>query len=226
MSPSLVIIVALPREIALLVRGTKPDPALLRSGIHLYRQPKAILVAAGMGGTRASLAVEAALAAAPGSMLISAGLAGSCTPSLRPGDVAEPGKIIDVKTGERFLTDAPPGIVLVTADAIAGINEKYRLAAAYAADMVDMEAATVARLAVAHGLRFRAIKAISDGHFFELPALSRFTGKRGSFRTGAFALHTALRPQTWAKDMQLGRDSRRALAALAARLRQVMDEEG
>ena len=57
------IIAALPREIASLVRDTSPDATLLRSGIHLYRTPEAILVAAGMGSSRSTVAVEAALAA-------------------------------------------------------------------------------------------------------------------------------------------------------------------
>jgi len=223
-NPRIAIIAALPREIAALVHGHAPDRELLRRGVHLYHLPGAIVVAAGMGAERATLAVQAALAAAPIQTLISAGLAGSCTPARRPGDLAEPGTIIDVKTGERFFAAAPREIVLVTADTIAGINEKYRLAATYDAGLVDMEAATVARLAAADGLRFRAIKAISDGHFFELPGLSRFTGRYGSFRTGAFALHVALRPQLWSRAAQLGRDSNRALAALTERLQQVLRE--
>jgi adenosylhomocysteine nucleosidase len=108
--------------------------------------------------------------------------------------------------------------VLVTTETIAGIREKTRLATSYDAALVDMEAATVARLARAHGLGFRAIKAISDAHDFEIAALARFAGKQGSFRTGAFALHTALRPHLWAKAAKLGRDSNRALAKLHATL--------
>ena len=226
MTPArIAIIAALPREIAALVRGHAPDRELLRRGIHLYRLPQAIVASAGMGAERATLAVQAALAAAPVATLISVGLAGSCTPGLRPGDLAEAVTVIDVKTGERFFTDAPQGIVLVTADTIAGIEEKHRLAAAYQADLVDMEAATVARLAAANGLRLRAIKAVSDGHLFELPALNQFTGRHGSFRVGAFALHVALRPRLWSRAAQLGRDSNRALAVLTERLQQVLRDE-
>jgi len=87
---------------------------------------------------------------------------------------------------------------------------------------VDMEAATVARLAVAHGLRFRAMKAISDGHEFEMPSLSQFEDHNGHFRTGAFAMYTALRPQQWGKAIELGRGSKRALAKLHEALREVM----
>ena len=88
-----------------------------------------------------------------------------------------------------------------------------------------MEAATVGRLAAAHGLRFRAIKGISDAHDFELASLSRFAGKHGSFRTGAFAMHTALRPHTWSKAAKLGRESNRALELLHARLVEVIANE-
>jgi adenosylhomocysteine nucleosidase len=81
-----------------------------------------------------------------------------------------------------------------------------------------MEAATVARLARAHRLRFRVIKAVSDDYDFELASLAKFEGKQGSFRTGAFALHTALRPATWSAAMTLGRNSAAALRALNAEL--------
>ena len=85
-----------------------------------------------------------------------------------------------------------------------------------------MEAATVARLARAHGLRFRAIKGISDAHDFELASLARFEGKHGMFRTASFALHTALRPHHWRKSMVLGRGSAQALAGLESELRRLI----
>ncbi len=191
---SLAIIAALPREIA----------------------------AAGMGAARAALGVEAALSAAPITVLVSTGLAGACMPGLPAGSVAEARLIVDTRTGERFATGADAGCVLATTDSIASVEEKSRLAAAYNAAMVDMEAATVARLAAAHGLRIRAIKAISDAHDAELGPLGRFTGRHGSFRTGAFAVHTALRPHTWGRAAKLGRDSSRALAALHDALRAII----
>jgi adenosylhomocysteine nucleosidase len=226
MSASIAIIAALPREIASLVRGTRPDAALLSSGIHLYRLPKAIVVAAGMGPSRASIAVEAARAAGDVTTLISVGLAGSCVASLAAGEVAEIATVINTNTGERFATvnNAQP-YILATTETIASVHEKIRLAATYGASLVDMEAATVARLATAHGLRFRAIKGVSDAHDFELASLSRFAGKHGSFRTGAFAFHTALRPHTWAKAAKLGRDSNRALERLHSQLLEVIASE-
>jgi adenosylhomocysteine nucleosidase len=225
MPASLAIIAALPREIAALVRGTKPDPNLLRSKIHLHLLPNAIVVAAGMGASRASRAVEAALAVAPITTLISIGLAGSCTASLRPGELAEAGTVIATSTGERFITSSSEPYILATTDTIASTHEKQRLAASYNAAMVDMEAATVARLATAHNLRFRAIKAISDAHDFELAGLNQFSTPQGEFRTAAFALHTALRPATWSKAAGLGRNSNLALQHLHAHLVKIIAAE-
>jgi adenosylhomocysteine nucleosidase len=221
MPTGIAIIAALPREVAALVRGTVPDPMLLKRGIHLHRVRESIIVVAGMGAERAAVAVEAAMAASPATMLISAGLAGACTAEYPAGSVTEATLVIDAQTGERFTTVANGGdeCVLATTAAIAGVSEKRRLGATYGASIVDMEAATVARLARAHGLAFRAIKAISDAHDFELAGLSRFAGKQGSFRTGAFAMHTALRPRNWSNAMQLGRDGKRALEALNVALR-------
>ncbi len=223
--PVVGIIAALPREIAALVRGARADAELLRRGVHLYRIEGAVVVAAGMGAARVAIAVEAARAAADVTTLISAGLAGACMPASRAGDVAEASVVLDAKTGERFASTAlaQRDLMLVTTEAIASVREKARLAASYGADLVDMEAATVARLALAHGLGFRAIKGVSDAHDFELASLARFAGKQGSFRTAAFALHTALRPRDWTKAAQLGRDSSRALAALSAALREIAE---
>ena len=213
------VLAALPREIAGLVRGYAPDATLKRHKIFLYRLPSAIVVAAGMGAGRAALAFQAALEAAPASEVISTGLAGSCSPALPVGTVLVAGTVIDARTGERFVGEAgEPQAVLVTAGAIAGVTEKARLASTYGAAMVDMEAATVARLADAHGLRFRAIKAISDAHDFELSALSRFAGAQGQFQTARFALHTAMHPAQWRAAAELGRNSQGALKALASRL--------
>jgi adenosylhomocysteine nucleosidase len=214
--PTTAILAALPREIALLTRGKKPDADLLQHGIHLHRLPNAIVVAAGMGALRVTLAVQAALKASPQiETLISIGLAGSCDPRIAAGSVVEAKTILDAQSGERTTTEAGTDSILVTTQSIASVQEKARLHATYGAHLVDMEAATVARLARAHSLKVRAIKAISDAHDFELASLSRFATQQGHFRTGAFALHTALRPHTWRKTIHLGRNSSQALTALA-----------
>jgi adenosylhomocysteine nucleosidase len=182
------------------------------------------VVAAGMGAERAALAVETALATGDVEMLISAGLTGGCVVGAAAGTVMEADVVVDVRTGERFLSSSGrcEGIVLATMDTIASVRQKEQLAARYGAMIVDMEAATVARLARAHGVGFRAIKGVSDGFNFELSSLAKFAGKQGSFRTGAFAAYTAVRPWTWRQAWELGRGSGKALRALNEVLRCVL----
>ena len=225
--PKIAILAALPREIAGLVRGTRPEPELQQRGVHLYRIDNAIIVAAGMGASRATLAFDAALRSGGIELIVSTGLAGACSPQVRAGDVLEATTVVDAKTGERFLCDTSGAdCVLVTTETIAGVREKARLRESYNAALVDMEAATAARLALARGLRFRAIKGVSDAHDFEMEAMSRFADPLGHFRTGAFALHTALRPQNWGSAMRLGRESNRALTKLWAELRTLINSAG
>lgn len=222
--PKTALIAALPREIAGLVRGTRPDPELRQHGIHVHLIDGAVVVAAGMGPSRATLAFDAALQAEGIELVVSTGLAGACSPQLHAGEVVEATTVVDAKTGERYpCAGAGAECVLVTTGTIAGIREKARLHESYNAALVDMEAATVARLALARGLRFHAVKGISDAHDFEMGSMSRFSDAHGHFRTGAFALHTALRPQTWSSAMRLGRESNRALTKLWDELRTLIN---
>jgi len=55
------LVAALPRELAGLTRGVKPDAALRRRGVFLYRLDQGMAVAAGMGAERATMAVRALL---------------------------------------------------------------------------------------------------------------------------------------------------------------------
>lgn len=224
MPARIAIIAALPREIAALVRGTKADASLIKDGVWLYRLEGAVVVAAGMGAERAAIAVEAALSVGDVRVLISTGLAGGCAPGGVAGSVMEAGVVVDVRTGERFVSEVESGVTLATSGTIASVHEKARLAESWGAALVDMEAATVARLALAKGMGFRAIKGVSDGYDFELGALAKFEGERGSFRTGAFAAYTAVRPWTWGKAMELGRGSAKALKGLDEVLRGVLLE--
>jgi adenosylhomocysteine nucleosidase len=213
------VIAALPREISPLVRGWEAHREGRERGIFAWSCADALVVAAGMGRARATLAVQAAMAMGSVSQLVSVGLAGACDPAVGVGTIVEAGTVIDVLTGERFATVAESGPLLVTGSSIAGVREKARLFETYRAAAVDMEAATVGRLAMANGIAFRAIKAISDDYAFELGSLARFETKHGHFHTRAFALHTAVRPHTWGKTIRLGRHSRMAVEALTGKLR-------
>jgi adenosylhomocysteine nucleosidase len=113
--------------------------------------------------------------------------------------------------------------VLVSTSAILSVAEKERLRVAYGAAAVDMEAATVARLARAHGLKFQAIKVISDGADFNMGGLAGFATEDGQFREGAFALHAAVRPWMWGRLMSLARNSSKAVKALNEAVRAELD---
>lgn len=213
-------IAALPREVSGLVKGW--ERRSIADGVVVYSNGDAVVACAGMGAARVALAVQAAMDVLPVTDLISVGLAGACDPKMRVGEIVRAGVVVDARTGERF-EDAQFKQVLVSSDAIANAKEKARLHASYSAAAVDMEAASVARLAQAHGLGFHAIKAISDEAEFEMEGLARFSTAEGQFREAAFALHAALRPAMWSKVIVLGRNSSNAVDALTEALRGELD---
>jgi len=214
------IIAALPREVSALVKGW--ERRQLPGRVVVYSDGHAVVACAGMGSARASLAVEAAMAAMPVTALLSVGLAGGCDPALRVGEIVRAGVVVDAQTGERF-SNSQFKQVLVSTPAIASVHEKSRLQASYCAAAVDMEAAAVARLARAHDLNFQSIKAISDEADFEVEGLARFATADGQFREAAFALHATLRPAMWGKVIALARNSSGALVALTAALEAELD---
>ncbi|HEY6412483.1 MAG TPA: phosphorylase [Edaphobacter sp.] len=209
------IIAALPREVKHLVRGWQEHR--LPGKIVVYSNDVAVVACAGMGAARATLAVQAAMSIKPATALLSVGLAGACDPALRVGEIVKAGVVVDTQSGERF-SDVEFKQVLVSAPGIASVGEKRRLLASYGASAVDMEAATVARIARAQELGFHAIKAISDEATFELQELARFATHDGQFREAAFAAYAAARPQMWAKLFQLAGNSKKAVEALTAEL--------
>jgi adenosylhomocysteine nucleosidase len=214
------IIVALPREVKQLVRGWQEHR--LPGKVIVYTNDFAVVSCAGMGPARATLAVQAAMSIRPITALLSAGLAGACDPSLHVGDIVRAGVVIDTQSGERF-SNPEFNQILVSAPAIASVHEKQRLYASYHASAVDMEAATVARIAQAHSLTFQAIKAISDEATFELKELVRFATHDGQFRESAFAAYSAIRPHLWTKLFQLAGNSKRALQSLTTELQTQLD---
>nr|WP_229739164.1 phosphorylase [Edaphobacter dinghuensis] len=205
----------MPREIKSLVRGWQEHR--LPGKITAYTNDFAVVACAGMGADRATLAVQAALSLKPVTTILSTGLAGACDPALSVGDIVRAGVVIDARTGERF-ADPLLNQTLITTSVIADIKEKQRLYASYRASAVDMEAATVARLAQTHGLPFRAIKSISDEASFEMEELAQFATADGQFREAAFAAHSILRPYLWPKLLALAGNSKRAVQSLTSEL--------
>ena len=214
------IIAALPREVKPLVRGWRTQK--LPNNIFVYTNDFAVVACAGIGPARATLAAQAAMAAKPVTALLSVGLAGACDPSLRVGEVVRAGVVIDTSSGERY-ADTRFHQILASASAIASVKEKRRLYESYRASAVDMEAATVARIARGHSLPFHAIKAISDDANFELEELGRFATENGQFREAAFAAYSVVRPRLWSKLVDLSGNSKVAIQALTIELRSQLD---
>jgi len=225
-------VAALLREIAPLVKGWQTDSALRARGIHLYWNEQAIVVCAGMGAQRATLAAQAAFAMGAVSSLTSIGWAGACDPAFHVGHVVEASVVIDARTGERF--EGRSGVsrhsasgsvvfesrpIIVTVPLPSSVHEKRRLAETYSASAVEMEAAAVARFAQIHQLPFFAVKAISDEADFELPDMDGFVDAQGQFREAAFGLHVALRPWLWLRVLRMARSSKLAAENLSAALR-------
>ena len=114
--------------------------------------------------------------------------------------------MIDASDGSSLETGTGGG-VLVSFDSVATISQKRKLAKAFAASAVDMEAAAMGRAAEDRGARFVAFKGISDAHDFEFPALEKFIGSDGQFRTQKFIFAVLLRPWLWTKALALARNS-------------------
>jgi adenosylhomocysteine nucleosidase len=108
--------------------------------------------------------------------------------------------------------------VLVSFASVASPLQKSKLRDSFGADVVDMEAAAVARSAEARHKQFTVVKAISDEMDFEFPAMDRFIDADGRFSQGRFAWYAGVRPWLWPRVMRLARNSKRASHALCAYL--------
>jgi adenosylhomocysteine nucleosidase len=225
---TIAIVAALPSELAPLTRGwqrfgTGPVK-IVRGRIGDY---DILASTAGMGAAAVTRACEAVLAAsspsAPVETLISIGYAGSLSCGLRPPDACAIREVIDDTTGERFPTDPLPDPApvpikpqrLVTLDRVANPEAKRRLAEQYQATLVDMEAAAVARFAVAHNLRFICFKSVTDGPNDRLPDFGRFTTPEGQIRVPSLMAWALVHPPYWGPLRRLGQNSRQAAQELS-----------
>jgi adenosylhomocysteine nucleosidase len=211
------IIAALPGELKPFVRGWHHES---RNGIHLWRgnddQQEWVAACAGAGQAAATRAFAEAERASPIDAVISTGWAGALGEQLLVGQAYNISTVIDTQTGERFpAASHPNGPVLVTSPRVADEMEKHRLAATYAAGLVDMEAAAIARLAQMRGIPFYCIKGISDGYNDQLPDFNRFIQPDGRFRLAAFVVFAMLRPWHWRSLIRMGENSRKAAQAIA-----------
>jgi len=224
------IIAALAGELKPLVKGwdcvttltPKSKKWMLRRGEDVW-----IAVCAGMGAEAARRAFSEAERDGALEMVLSVGWAGALTEEVSAGTAHVPTMVIDALTGEQFtLTEGNRKWRLVTTPQVADSREKARLAATYpGAMLVDMEAATLARLAAMRGIPVLCVKGVSDAVGATLPDLNPFISRSGHLRTLSFLASIALQPRYWPALVHLGQNSARSAEAMRDLILELMEEK-
>lgn len=189
------------------------------------------------GGNAAELSrkIEAALGAPQGIRgVISIGLAGALDPSLKVGDCVVAQWIF--VGGEKLACDAAWTAEIrrrlhneVRADSIAGVDrvavtrpEKSVLLDRTRTAAVDMESHVAARLAVARGIPFAALRIVSDTASQSLPDCARVAMRAdGEIDVAAVLRSLVLHPLQLGNLIRAGRDAYLALSALKIRVGQL-----
>jgi len=186
-------------------------------------------VVVGAGDHRRTVAlVERAVAAA--NCLVSFGIAGGLAPGLRPGDVILSAEVIGEdrrwKTAPKLseqIADlarqigAREGPVLGARTILATEADKARAWRETGALAIDLESAIVARAAEAAGIPFLVLRAIADTATRALPPAALIPLSADGTPALARVLAAVLRrPRQIGALVGLARETRRALAALAA----------
>ena len=222
MSRRIAILAALPAELTPLVRGWGRLHAEKNVHLWTHRDPdgdEILAACAGMGARAVQRAFNAAEAQGRLDLVLSVGLAGATGPGLKVGEVSSLTEIVDAQTGERFpLTEEDRTLRIATVPGVAGAAEKVRLLSTYGAVLVDMEAATVARLAAMRALPMCCFKAVSDDAEAVLPEIDRFIDADGQMQALRFGAYLAARPRFWGPVGKLARGSKLAASALAESL--------
>jgi adenosylhomocysteine nucleosidase len=215
----LAIVAALEREVSSFVK-----PWLVRERefngreFRFFENDQAVLVCGGIGAEAAKRATEAVIALYQPESILSAGYAGALDRNLEVGGVVRPSRVIDANGETVAEISGMPSAILVSHSRIADTSQKAKLANSYGAVAVDMEAASVARVAHAASIAFGVVKVISDEYDAKLPEMDRFVTTNGEFRAVAFALHLAVRPWLWATVTQLAKNTASASTVLAQEL--------
>lgn len=210
-------IAAMEREVG---EVTRSATLILSHDLHVYENGHTVIVISGIGADRAARAAEGILNFRQPSVILSVGLAGGLDPALSVGTVVVPTKVLRQDIEQAFTIDGGEGILLSGTQVLTP-GLKRQVAARYEAQAVDMEAASVAEVAKRRGVRFAAIKAISDDLDFPMPPMERFIGDDGKFSTGRFIAYAALRPHMWPVLSQLRSNTEKASSALCRVVSQI-----
>lgn len=171
--------------------------------------------------------------------LMSFGVSGAISDSLRPGDIAL-AKAIVMGDGSRVATSREfmplineaaswAGLSLKHCDmaeagaVIADVAAKRELGRATGAHAVDMESGAVAHVAQLKGVPFTALRAISDGVEHTLPhAALGAIGPGGDIRVMTTVLRLILRPQDLPAMMRLAAGSSKGFKSLGSCARHLL----
>ncbi len=208
---SIAVVVAMRRELEPLLTGVRGQRV---NGVEFFELENAVIAVGGIGRNAARRAAEAVRQTYGPAVLISAGIAGALTPTLKVGDVVQGAEVVDAESGARFRTSGGDSVI-VSVSAVSGPEEKRLLADRYRADVVDMESAAIAEVARERGIEFSAVKAISDELEFEMPPVGRFVDSEGKFETARFAAYVAMKPKWWSAVRHLSANSRIASVNLS-----------
>lgn len=222
--PDIAMVAALEREVWPLVKDWRvAEREFDHRRYRFFERENCVVVCGGIGSEAARRATEAVIALYKPGAVWSVGFAGALEERLRVGELLAVRNVIDARDGSRVDTGSGNGS-LVSFSSVASEEQKSKLGKAYGVQAVDMEAASVAKGAQAHGVAFAAVKVISDEVGFPMPPMDRFAGRDGTFRTASFVLYGALRPWMWGTVMRLARNSARAARLLGAHLERVARE--
>jgi adenosylhomocysteine nucleosidase len=190
-----------------------------------------LVVESGIGLVRAQRALEWVLAEkGRPSFLVMAGYAGGLQDHLRLGEVVVAQEIVDHE-GHRWPTTWPPAslapdlprVRLLTSPTLLGDpQEKRRLGQLHQAQIVDMEAAAVARFCTEHGISFACVRALSDDVNTALsPELVTLLAA-GQVSIPQVLKALLLRPRLLGELINLGRHTRLASEKLAEGLQRLL----
>ena len=208
------IVAAMKREVAPLLEGWQKG-----SNGQLYTcdfpQLRAALVVAGAGAANAESACHGLICQFSPSLVLSGGFAGALHPELEVGEIIVPAQVAreDYAAKLNYRAEIGEG-VLLTVNRVVGREEKAELARRHGACAVEMEAAAVAAVAQARGVKFAAIKVISDRLDDAAIELTAPFVRPAGFDTVGFLFHIALRPKLWPAVAKLKSGSERASLAL------------
>jgi len=225
MPPRIAIFCAIEEEIRPLVKSWQRRALKVGArSLPSYEGRGCLAVCVGMGAEPGRLAAEAVLEEFRPELMVSAGFAGALAETLQVGELIRPAALVDEVTGRRVEIAGGKGIV-VSSPRVAGPRQKRELAARFAAQAVDMEGAAVALVAAAYGVRFMAVKAVSDELDFPLPDFSLFTDSAGQLQRGRLIAFAMLRPWLWPRLMRLSGNCRRAARELCRALQHLIFQQ-